>query len=94
MEGVSRTAQVSVAVVGSSSGDDEMEYCRMRMGGSMVRKSPKGRVAEGNSSRRSSTERRLFAISFSKSLPARASICVRALSSGMVAAIRVMFCAC
>lgn len=91
LAGVSRTDQVTVAVVGSARGDDEIEYWRMRIGGSIARKSPKGKAADRYSSRRSSGEQRLFAISFSKSFPASARIFARSLSSGVLSAIFEIF---
>ena len=81
LEGVSRTDQVRVAMVGSARGVEEMEYWRMRIGGSIARKSPRGSAAEGYSSRRSKGERRLMAISLSKSLPDRARSLSRIASS-------------
>lgn len=69
-----------------------MEYWRMRIGGSIARKSPSGSDAEGYSSSRSSGERRLLVISFSKSWAASARILTRSFSSGVLAAILEMFC--
>ena len=80
-----------MAIVGSARGDDEIEYCRIRMGGSMARKSPSGRAADGYSSNMSRGERRLARISFSKSLPANAKILALTASSDAHAAIRAMF---
>ena len=57
----------------------------------MAKKSPKGNVADGYSSSRSNGERRLFAISFSKSFVASARSFVRSPSSGVLAAILETF---
>lgn len=78
-------------VVGEERGEEEIEYCRIRMGGSMVRKSPRGNAAEEYSSRRSNGERRFRAISASKSTPASARIFALIFSSGVLSAMRVMF---
>ena len=88
---MSRTDHVKVAVVWSKRGDEDIEYWRIRIGGSMARNSPSGRPAEGYSSSKSKGERRLFVISLVKSAPANASILARTSASGMVVAIRAIF---
>ena len=78
-------------VVGSLSGEEEMEYWRTRIGGSMARKAPRGRVAVGWASRRSRGERRLAVIAAVKAEPDREERAVRLASSGMVEAIAATF---
>lgn len=68
-----------------------MEYCLMRIGGSMARYSPSDREAVGYFSMISRGERRLLATSTSKAEPARASTSLRRSGSGRVAAILRMF---
>jgi hypothetical protein len=63
----------------------------MRIGGSIAKKSPRGKVADRYSSRRSNAERRLLAISLSKSFPASSRILARSFSSGVLAAILEIF---
>lgn len=79
------------AVVGSASGDEEIEYWRIRIGGSIAKNSPRGRAADGYSSKMSSGERRLRVISLSKMSPASSRICERTAASGQLAAIFVTF---
>lgn len=53
--------------MGSDSGEEEMEYCRILNGGSNPKNSPSGSLAEGCSSNKSKGERRFSKISSSKS---------------------------
>ncbi len=62
-DGESRRAYVNVARPGSWSGEDDIEYCRGRIGGSSDKKVPNGSNTDGNWSRRSRTETRLRLIS-------------------------------
>lgn len=55
-----------VAIDPSARGEEAIEYCRGRMGGSMERKLPNVMSIAGNSSRMSRTESRLSAVSLSK----------------------------
>jgi hypothetical protein len=63
-EGASRSVYVRVARFGCLSGEEEMEYCRGRIGGRRERKVPNGREMEGKRSRMSRMEARLRLISF------------------------------
>jgi hypothetical protein len=69
-EGESSSEYVRVARLGLWSGEEEMEYCLGRMGGSSDRKVPKGSETEGNLSRRSRMEARLRLTSLAYESPA------------------------
>src|SRR5262249_17297831 len=62
-EGASRTPYVTGHGSRVDRGDEEMEYCRTRMGVSMAKKSPKGKSRFGYRSSRDSALTRLDAIS-------------------------------
>jgi len=91
LEGVSRTAQVSVALVGSDRGEEEMLYCRIRIGGNIARNWPNDKVADGNRTSRSRQDRRLNVTSLTKMSPARASSFALSDASVVDSAILIMF---
>ena len=74
-DGVSRRAYVNVARPGLLSGDDDIEYCRGRIGGSSDKKVPNGSDTDGNWSRRSRIETRLRLISCAYESVASVSSC-------------------
>ena len=63
------TLHVRVQDPGSASGEDEIEYCRRRSCGSIVRNALKGMSVSGNRSSRSSGLTRLSFISALKASP-------------------------
>ena len=91
---MSRTDQVKVATLGSSSGDEDIEYWRILMGGSIAKKSPRDNAADGYSSSISSGDRLLSKISVSKPSLARYSIFSLTSGSGVLEAIFATFYKC
>lgn len=83
---------MSVARDASFKGEDEIEYCRTRIGGKSDRNASKGSDTEGKRSRRSRTETRLWLISAVYLAPERACSSVLIVASWVASARVRMSC--